>query len=211
MVLVGVRLITEDERASFTRIVGTDVVVEETGPNVTLNLPAAPIHLMPQRLALPKERIALDLQADRTTIIRDYPLKDDLSRFSDVIRYAIERSDTGRLSLRAYGFNIETVYDLEEGKTALEYFSTQVFRHSLLGGSAFQLIGGKPQLSMLRDGDLWHVNIEPRFGDPTSGRLFFNWNLHYQSTKLPSPHSVRASLDKLWDQVHNFVEEVGAP
>lgn len=209
VVLAGIRLLqAEEEVESFRRIIGSDVIEEGPGASAFLTIPGvpgSPRPLLPQKLHLPKERVQLELQPDRSAIHKDYPTAEDIGRFSEIVRYTIERSNREGQDLKAFGFNLEAVYTLSEGKTAFDFLSTRAYHPGLLEGTGFTLIGGTPKLVMVKDDNLWSLTLDARFGDLQSDRVYANWNLHFDDTSLPSPHRVREELRRVWRETHLFV------
>lgn len=213
LVLIGVRLLnTPDARAKFDDGVGTDV--SETGVGITLNISVAPLPVGPtqlelgQTLTLNRDRITLELTPDRTTINRDYPSKDDLARLAEVAALAIKSSDTHNLGLRAVGFNIDVVYEQTTGLTALSFLVGRVFVPKLFQSAGYQLQGGAARLHLLRGEQVWNINIEPRFNNPESTKVYASFNLHRDTKSLPQPDHIKASLEEVWDQAYSIVKSL---
>ena len=63
-----------------------------------------------------------------------------------VARKAIDVSDMGNQRLRAFGFNVDTVYDLEEGITAKDYMQNHIYAAALIRDPSFDLVSGSANL-----------------------------------------------------------------
>ena len=213
LVLVGVRLLaTQDEVTAFGGNVGTEV--SESSSSMALNLPPTTPHLeMPQidfvqKLALDKDRITLELTNDRSTISMDYPSKDSLARLCEVSKLAIDKTDLHTQQLRAYGFNIEAVYNLTNGQTAAEFIAKRILAPNLFHDTGYDVRGGAIKLQTLRGEQRWNVRIEPRLGDVTTSRIFVSLNLHRDESKLPSLDLIRSSFKEVWDQAHTIIGRI---
>ena len=209
LVLVGIRLLSQPgERAAFDKSVGTEVT-EVPGLGVMINIPTGtPKVESSPALTLNRDRITLELIPDRSTITREYPSEDSLNRLVEVASHAIEQSNLGAQHLRAFGFNIEAVYQLTSGETASQFIVNRVFVANLLHAAGYQLIGGSPRLYLRRDGQIWNVNVEPRFGDPNSNRVFASLNLHRDENRIPSRSVINDSLKKVWAEAHSIMKSL---
>ena len=215
LVLVGLRLIrTDDQKAAFDAKIKVDTLVSSPAPGASFNVqsPSGPLDLIPKTLTLGRDRIAIDLMPDRTTISVEYPTGEhDLNRLAEIARIAIDTSDVGNQQLRAFGFNIESVYKLTDGELAGDFISNHIFAPGILHNSGFQTIGGSSKLMLLRDDQLWNIGIEPRFGDFESNKVFMTLNLHYVCTSggpRPSRSTIVKSLKTVWDQAEAIVEGI---
>lgn len=208
LTLVGVRLLDSPEsKVAFERIVNTSVVDDVATTGLALRIPGQQdIELAPAKFRMPKERVTLDLAPGRSIVAREYPQEEDLDKFAGIIRNAFDKSDTDRQQLQAYGFNIEAVYNLDQGKTALEFLATQIFAKDIFPEGEYTVIGGAPQIQVLHKGGLWNINIQPRMGKSDSDKIFIALNKHCTQSKLPSPFEIRNSLADIWTQAH----EIGA-
>ena len=216
LVLVGVRLLsTQEERNSFEKAVGAEVssppeigigigieITAPVGVNAPTNIPAPE---PPSILILNRERITLESILDRSTINREYPSEDGLDRLSEVVELAIDRSNLLNQQLRAFGFNIEVVYELSPGETASQFMSSNIFTRNLFQEAGFQFIGGAAKLQLVRNGSLWNMSVEPRLGDAAANRIFVSLNLHKDDNKIPSRSTIRGSLKEIWNQAHSIM------
>ena len=206
VVLVGVELLRRDKEFSeFQNAVQTEVAISASG------IVIGPQSSNPQpgrQLSLGRDRIVLETSQSRTTINRDYPSKEGLDRLAEVAGQAIKKSDVSNQALRAFGYNIELVYDQDSGQSALRYLRDRLFPSYLFRDVGWQLIGGAGILDFRGDGDSWKAKIEPRLNDPGATRIFLGLNLHKQETNLPNEDDIRASLGKIWEQAQKFAERL---
>ena len=207
LVLVGLRLLSAPEEfEAFRRAVGTDVQMAGTG--LAMNIRSGLTEPMIS-LALNKDRIAIELSPDRSTINRDYPLREDLRRLAEVAGQAISNTKSiAEQQPRAYGFNIELVLDQDSGVPAFEYLSKRLFDVGPLGNEGWQFVGGAGKLIFSDSGRRWTINLEPRFNDETESRIFLTVNLHEAEQDPPTADQIREFLEELWDEVHDFVQRL---
>ncbi len=206
LTLVGPRLLrTPEELESFKRAIGTDVQLAGVGMgvNVQTGVPESGVTLI-----LNRERIALDLTPGRSIINRDYPLREDLPKLANVAGQAINCTSIGEQQLRAFGFNIDLIFDQDPETPAFTYISRRLFDVDALGSQGWQFIGGSGKL-IFSDGERrWTITLEPRFNDETESRIFSSVNLHRAERTIPTEDEIRSSLQRMWDEVHNFVERL---
>ena len=206
IVLVGVPLLRFSEEVDkFRNDVGTEMIVSGAGLRVSVPEGNAEPGVS---IALNKDRISIDLSPSRTSLARDYPAQKDLVRMAEVSRLAIEASDTSDAKPRAFGYNIELVFDQTTDKPAIEYLSERLFRGDLATSLGWEPIGGSGRL-FFRDGvSRWSLNLEPRFQDEQSGRVFLGANRHFEEPRLPEMHEILPALQDLWDQAHQFIQQL---
>ena len=206
LVLVGLRLLSgQEEFEAFRRAVGSDVQAAGTGlaMNIRTGLTEPMIGL-----ALNRDRITIELSPDRSTINRDYPLREDLRRLAEVAGYAIDNTPEEEQQLQAFGFNMDMIFDQDSEELAFEYLSRRLFNAGPLGNEGWQLVGGAGKL-IFDDGDRrWTISLEPRFNDATESRVLLTANLHRPEQRLPTEDEIRNSLEGLWDETHLFVQRL---
>lgn len=206
LVLVGIRLLNgPEEIESFKRAIGTDVQLAGVGMGVNIQTGVAEPGLT---LTLNRDRITLDLSAPRSMINRDYPSREDLPRLAEVARQAINSTSIGEQQLRAFGFNIDLVFDQDPETPAFTYISRRLFDVDVLGSEGWQFIGGSGKLIFLDGERRWTITLEPRFNDESESRIFSSVNLHRAEQTLPTEDEIRNSLQRMWDEVHNFVHRL---
>ena len=205
-VLVGLRLLgAPEDIESFRRASGTDVQI--SGAGLAANVQSGITE--PQfALAMHRDRITLELSPSRSAINRDYPLREDLPRLAEVSDLALRNTSVGEQKLRAFGFNIELVFDQDPDIPAFSYLAGRLFDVSALGSEGWQFIGGAGKL-IFHDGERrWTIGLEPRFGDEAESRVFLSVNLHRAENDPPIESEIRDSLEEIWDEVHNFVQRL---
>ena len=206
IVLLGQRLLrAAEEIESFKRTIGTDVQLAGVGMGVNVQTGIAEPGLT---LNLNRDRITLDLSPSQSVINRDYPLREDLARLAEVAGKAISNISGEEQDLRAFGFNIELVFDQDSDSPAFGYLSRRLFDVDGLGSEGWQFIGGAGKLIFGDGGRRWTVAMEPRFGDETESRVFLSVNLHKASQSPPTVDEIRNSFEELWDEVHDFVQRL---
>lgn len=204
-VLVGVGLVTKPEELdAFRDAVDTEV---EIGPNLFLggSLPSIEAG---GTVTLNRDRIVLNLSSSGSTIAREYPSRDDLARLAEVAGYAIAETDLGDRLPRAFGYNIELVYDQDSGLSAVQYLGDRLFAAEISGHEGWQLIGGAGRLIFDEGGKPRNITIEPRFDDRAPTKIFMSLNVHENEQRLPNEDEIRNSLEETWRQAHEFVERL---
>ena len=206
LVLVGLRLLgTPEEIEAFRRVIGTDVQI--AGAGLATNIQSGLTE--PQfNLVLNKDRIALELSPSRSTISRDYPLFDDLSRLAEIGGRAISESSIVGQQLRAFGFNIDMVFDQYPETSAFRYLSSRIFEVTSLGSKEWTFVGGAGKLLFDDGGSRWTISMEPRFNEETESRVFLSANLHKAGHVIPTEKEIRNSLQEMWKEVHEFVHRL---
>ncbi len=206
IVLVGIGLLRQPQEVKeFQESVGTEMTTSTAGV-VFGTAQAAPEPSVTH--ALNRDRITLELSPSRSTVNREYPLLEDLARMAEVAGLAISRTDIGESRPRAYGYNIELVFDQTSGKPAIEYLSDRLFRKDLAASMGWQPQGGAARLFFHDQESRWSLSLEPRFQDEGSGRVFVSANRHYENPRLPDGDEIQQALNTLWDQAHQFIQQL---
>jgi hypothetical protein len=210
LVLVGIGLIkTPEELSAFRSAVGSDVMTEAS---LTANIPSG-ITEPSRSLAMNRERITLDFSPSRSVIRRDYPsLGDlgDLARLAQVAWLAISNTDLADQKPRAFGYNIELIYDQDSGLPAFLYLADRLFASASFVVEGGHLIGGAGRLIFEGGGKRWTIAIEPRFNDNETTRIFLTLNLHRSEQRLPDEKEIYESLQEAWEQACSFVNRLDA-
>ena len=212
IVLVGYRLLsTQEEVDTFRDDIKSDVQI--AGAGFTANIQSGNTEPL-YNLVLNKDRIALELSSLRSTISRDYPEEKDLVRLALVASQAIRVSDLTDQSPRAFGFNIELVFNPYADLPAFDYLGARLFREDL-GNEGWTLSGGSGKLIFADNSSIpgnlihWTIALEPRFNDARASRVFLSLNLHHSEERVPTQAEIEDSLKLLWDQAYKFVERLG--
>ena len=203
LVLVGFHLLSSQQAVeSFKSQAGTEVVSAGIGFVADMN---SGLTAPGQSLVLNRDRITLETSSSRSAVIRDYPERENLSRFAEIAGLAISNStDSSDVAPSAFGYNVEMVYDQDSGAPAFYYLASRLFKHSLPGVGGGLLVGGTGQLIFDENGRRWQVNVEPRFKDGATSRLFLSLNMHRNEQRLPEEDEIEASLDETWNKAWEF-------
>lgn len=207
LVLVGVGLINNrEELEEFDRAVNSEIRIDGGGMMVN----AQAMMTEPVRaITIPKDRISLELSPTRSVISRDYPLRDDLNRLAMVAGRAINSTDLNASKPRAFGFNIELVYDQDSEAPAFGYLAERIFAHDFPINKEWKLIGGAGRLLFNnREGNVWTVNVEPRFNDQSTTKVFLTLNLHVDQQRLPNEDEISRFFLEVWDQAYSLAEMI---
>lgn len=206
LVLVGVGLLNNlEELEEFDHAVNSELMIEGGGMMVN----ATGIVPEPMRaITIPKDRVSLELSPSRSVISRDYPSRDDLSKVAEIAWCAIENTDLKGQELRAFGFNIDLMYNQDSGSTAFGYLAKRMFSPDLSMNEGWNLVGGAGKLLFNREGNVWTVNVEPRLADQDTHRVFMKLNLHINDREIPDGEKIRRFLEEIWDQAHNLVNMI---
>ena len=206
LVLVGLRLLSAPEEVeSFKQTIGADVQLTGVGMGVNVQTGIPEPGFM---LTLNRDRITLELSPARSTINRDYPSREELSRLAAVAGQAITTTSITEHQLRAFGFNIELIFDQDSQTPAFRYLSRRLFDVGPLGNEGWQFVGGAGRLIFDDSGRRWTVSLEPRFNEETESRVFLTINLHRPEQRAPLEGEIRDSLEELWDETHRFVQRL---
>ena len=206
-VLLGYELLRRpEEHSEFQARVGTEVVSAGTGVLVGANPIPNPRGL--RSLGINRDRITLQLSAERSVVQKDYPSSmNDLARLAEVAGLAMATTDLTNQELIAYGFNFELVYDQDSGSKALNYLGNRLFSPDLPSMSKWSLVGGSGKLSF-QDQDKrksWNIIIDPRFNDPNTTKIFVSFNLHINRRVQPNNHDIELTLQKIWEVAEKFI------
>ena len=204
LVLVGLGLLGQpSEFESFKQVVRTDVTV---GHSMVID--AQTNVTEPGRaISLNRDRIILEASPFRSTIRRDYPELRDLDRLAEVAGHAISLTENVN-GLRAFGYNLEIVYDQTSEPTAQLYLATRLLAGQLPYRDTWKLIGGAARAIYAEGDNQWQISLEPRFNDPSTTKIFLQLNLHKDETSPPAEHEIRTSLHQAWEQAQDFAHRL---
>ena len=202
LVLIGFRTLTNaKENEAFRAAVKTDVVA--SGHSVTIDSQTN-IAESGRIISLNRDRIILDISASRSTIRREYPEEKDIERLAEVAGLVIAQSTSEDQELRAFGYNLELVYDQKSGQTAAQYLADRLLSNNLPRRNEWELVGGAGKVTYKEGENQWQITIEPRLNEPGTTKIFLNLNLHKDEHALPSESDIRDSLKEAWRQAHKF-------
>ena len=203
VVFVGIGLLnTPAEVEAFSGAVAADVQLEATG--LVFGMP--PILPEPGRkLAIPRERVTLDLSPARTIIEREYPTEGDVSRLAEVAGYAVQHTAPQESLPAAFGYNVELVFNQTSGSHSLRYLGDRLFHQRNFATDGWNLVGGAGRLIFDSVDGRWTIQLEPRFNSEETHQVFVNLNLHKAEQDLPQADEIRQSLTKVWNEVHTLI------
>ena len=205
VVFVGIGLLDEPASLEGFRVsVGSEVVPE--GVIFEPHPGGAP--MQGQILRLAKDRISLESSPFRTLVNRDYPTKDELARLAEVAGGAIANTNLETRKPRAFGFNVELVYDQSSESSALSYLANRIFSPHVSGIQGWELIGGAGRFIFNENAHRWTVRIEPRLNEENTTKVFLALNFHVNEERLLDESEILDFLVKTWEQAHNFVERI---
>ena len=206
LVLVEFQLLrTSQDIEEFKNAVGSDV--EVAGMGLFANIPtgrAEPGYA----LNLRKDRIALELSPPRSTIGMEYPTREGLARLANVACLAIASTSSELDAPQAFGFNVEVVFNQDSGNPASRYLSDRLFSSKQLGSEDWELVGGSGKFIFNDGGTRWTFDVEPRFNVENESRVFLRVNLHKSENRVPDKEEIQGSLEKAWDEIHNFMDRL---
>ena len=204
LVLVGVGLLNDPAKVEqFRSALDSDMRIE-VGLATNVQSGATEPSLT---LTLNRERIVLTLSSARSTIAKEYPSVEDFTRLAEITEQAIRF--TGDVDVpRAFGYNVEMVFDQDTGLSASRYIAERLFDYSLLGKNSWDLSGGRGQLVFQGDGGQWTITVEPRFGDETTSRLFLSLNLHKDEQRMPLGKEIRGTLEEILQESQDFLNRL---
>lgn len=206
-------LMRPEEQRAFARHVATDVRVEGllTGSVTIGNVPQPAVQEVGTTqgylLIIPRDRITIECQPERTIISREYPTFGDLDLVAQMAENAIQFTDLGGSRPTAYGFNMELVYGQDSGDPSDLYLAKRLYPHESLG-SDWEISGGTGNLVFLSPEGTWTVHAERRANDPDNNRVFLRLNLHVNQSEFPGRDEVSASLKKIWEQARDFAQRL---
>ena len=203
LVLVGAGLLGHPGELDKFRDAIDEEIIQSVG--LVTTIPAG-VTEAGSTLNLPKDRITLELSQHRSTISREYPSDGDLARLARVAGLAIQATNTEDQAPRAFGYNIELVFDQDSGGPAISYLGARLFAEGPRVDQEWRLAGGAGQLIYDGGGKRWKISVAPRLNDEESSRVFLSLNLHIAEQRIPGESEIQKDLQEAWDQAHRFVE-----
>ena len=205
IVFVGISLLNDPtEVRAFSEAIGADVALAETG--LVLGFPPGP-PMTGRKLALQRDRINIDLVPDRTVIEREFPADDDLERLAKIAGQAWEHTRS-KGTPRAFGYNLELVYDQTSGHAASDYIGQRLFGEGNFAPEGWTLQGGAGRMFFDSEFGRWTIAVEPRFQDESATRVFLNLNLHKAEQRVPGQDEMLQSFKRIWEEASNFVHRL---
>ena len=207
LVLVGIDLLTQQEETEqFAKLADLELKIDRSR---TINVSSGQTE-QSRKFTSELDRIVLETSASRATIARQYPVRADLARFSQVIGAAIACTDLQNAAPRAFGYNIEMTFDQDSRTSALAYLGTHLFGDLSLGNPDWNFVGATARAVFADRSGQWTISAEPRFGDSAQERVFLNLNLHKAEQRVPDEHEIEESLNLIWDECSAFMDRLDA-
>ena len=196
----------------FTRNVGGDF--QQVSSGVDINIPGG-TGITSRVLGFPQERIALQLSAARSVVLREYPLlaslEVDLSRLADVAAATIDCTGDGdKAGLVSYGYNMQVVFTQTDCELAMEYLAMTMLNQQAVSSGDRVLVGGMAT-AILRDGPIqWTFRAEPwPNGDHSANRVALSVNRHTDApTGFPDRANVAQALMEVWGEASSFMQKL---
>ncbi len=201
LALGGVMLLgIPEEIEAFRGVVGSDVVVTDRG---AFNLG--------KRIALGRERILIE--TDITPLVQtltgiEYPERDNLSRFAEVVRHAIENTNLSEQHLQGCVCRVDLIYDQDSGLPATEYLANKMIVSSLQAHAGWVLKGGSCRVTFAEEEKQWVITVEPRFGSEETNTVFLSVARYRSEQHLPEMGDIEEILQEVWDQAHSFLKRL---
>ena len=203
MVLVGPRLLqTPDARHRFDRAVVAEVVQAPGlqlgigGPAIEIGVGSGPTLSLDQVvLNIEKDRVSLNIAAGRATIQMGYPDEKGLKRLAEICDHAIIHSRISDQMVKAYGFNLEAVYDLTT--SARDFMAAHLLRNPFKG---HRFTGGSVRFMFDESGNQLTLVAEPRFGKHDANKMFMSLNLNVSLSSAPKRSRIEAHLWDVWEK-----------
>ncbi len=205
VVLLGIEVLkSQDELKVFQDLVGTEVNRVE---GIAMGLQGAHLEAI-RKYELPKDRITLETSSGRSTIQREYPNTTDLPRFCEIVSFAIKHDVVQAQTLQALGYNVVLVYELESGEAAHQYLGHRLFKTRHLENEDMKLVGGSGHVALDSPNGRWTVQVEPRFGDEQTPKVYMSVNYHKQVPQLPTLDEVNENVREAWDMSIDFATRI---
>ena len=209
VVLVHARLLgAPDERAQFSANTGA---IPDAGGGLILADTAGGKLEQTIRLIVPRDRLAIELNASRIQVATEYPQSiEAVDLLEDLVAAAIEATETPGPPI-SYGFNIQLTYtpDMPE-HTAFAYLGRLFAAGSDLRMG--RLIGGSCRMLFddLDDQDVkWTAALEPRFNREDTGLIYLQLNEHVSNGgEFPGAGDVSSKARLLWQRAGELMDAI---
>lgn len=195
LVILNLELLTSDDQVrDFRNALDGDV-----RPGGGVSIDAATGRTQQARtLHLDRDRININLSPSRSSITREFPSVDNLTADAERFAHIVDSALTPRHSLEHarfdFGYNAEMVFDQDHSPTALEFLGQQLLRTERIALPNRRFVGGACRLIIADALGQWTYNLEPRFDDLRTSRLFINVNLHNAERPLPQSAQIAEAI-----------------
>jgi hypothetical protein len=127
---------------------------------------------------------------------------------AEIAVQAVKCSDLSSQSLQAFGYNMEMVFDQTSNENAFRYIGRRLFGNNPSGEAMWDFEGGAGRLVFSDSTGKRSFNIEPRFGDENTSRIFLSVNLHKNESTLPLQTEIAESLETLRADAIGFMNRL---
>ena len=202
MVFRGIRFLPVDsDFDAFREAMGTEVVRRtEIADEKRLDM-----------VLMSRERTALLLGKDGSQIERQHLERSDLPEFADTISACVTNSTLGEDDEpEAYGCNMEFVFEQDSGLPAGKYLASQMLGEAIVADEVpweFEAAGFELRLD--EEGErTWSFEIQPRFWEKDTKRVFVKVNHHRDRQSLPDRREILEDLSLTWDRSQMLLDSI---
>lgn len=209
-VIVGLELLPSDGALrSFQS--GVDVEIRRGGG---LSVDATTGQSQQARiLNLDRDRIILNLSPVRSNVTREFPsisnLETEASRFGHVVDCALNAGLNLKSSRYDFGYNAEMVFDQDVSPTAFQFLGERLLRSEQLALPDSQFVGGSCRMIFVDTLGQWTYNLDSRFQEKQTSRVFINVNLHNAQKPLPDGGQVAEAIIQTIASVQESMNRLG--
>ncbi|MDE2786382.1 MAG: hypothetical protein OXL37_06930 [Chloroflexota bacterium] len=165
-------------------------------------------------LHLDRDRVNLNLSPARSSVTKEFPAVDGLAaeaaRFAQIVNSALLAGNDLGGALYDFGYNAEMVFDQDSNPTAFEFLGERLLRKERVAPPNRQFLGGACRMIIRDELGQWTYNLEPRFNDPQTPRVFVNVNLHNEQRPLPQGTAVADAVVQLVGGVRDLMGRLAA-
>ena len=208
LVILNLELLTSDSAVqTFRNSVDADI---RYGGGVSIEATTGQTQ-QARILHLDRDRINLNLSPSRSSVTREFPAVDNLTkeaeRFSHVVNYALAAGNSLDHARFDFGYNAEMVFDQDSSPTAVQFLGERLLRGDRFALPNRNFLGGACRLIIADESGQWTYNLEPRLNDLQTSRVFINVNLH--NVERPLPHDTQIA-DAILRTVSSDVQDLMA-
>ena len=210
LVIINLELLTSDDALrGFQNAVDADI---RHGGGVSID--AATGQTQQARiLNLDRDRIVLQLSPTRSSITREFPAVNNLEaearRFAQVVDNALTAGHSLNGARHDFGYNAEIVFDQDYSPTAFEFLGERLLRGERVAPPNGRFVGGACRMIFVDELGQWTYNLEPRFNDPQTSRVFINVNLHNSERPLQHGEQVADAIVQMVAGVEDLMNRLG--
>ena len=209
LVFPGITLLSNaEEVASFQRAVSTEVVPQDLVLS-HIGIDPHSSAVSGKLLQLPRDRINIESSVSRSSIARDYPSREGLPQYCEIVRRIIAETAAFPSSPDIqFGVNVSLVFNQDSDTTAASYIGNRVFGSQLRDLYGAALIGGSAKFSVSTDDGLLNFTLEPRRNAADTSRVFLQLNHHFNNKKFPLDDELDELIMYNWDLAHSFISDL---